>query len=89
MSACWTPVVDVLEKKATRPLSISMELLASLMPAEITDWAFSAVRNPMFKMTNANAAAVITKATSMMAVSRPVIARLDFETEFILLTPVT
>jgi hypothetical protein len=68
---------------------MSMELLASLMPAEITDWAFSAVRKPMFSMTKANAAAVITKATRMMAVSKPVMARLDLEIVLIVLpTPV-
>jgi hypothetical protein len=49
--------------------------VASLIPEEITDWAFSAVMKPMFSMTNANAAAVITKATRIIAVSIPVIPR--------------
>ena len=52
---------------------MSMELLASDMPVEMTNWAFSAVRKPMLRITKAKAAAVRTKATRMMAVSRPVI----------------
>ena len=74
----WSLPEVVLENEATTPLSTSRALVASAIPEEMTDWAFSAVKNPMFRITKANAAAEITKATRIIAVSKPVIPRRFF-----------
>jgi len=60
-----------------------IELDASSMPDAITVWLFCAVRKPMFSTTKLKAAAVMTKATNMMAVSRPVIPRRFFTKPFL------